>query len=575
MASYKDNGFGGNSETQNNKGFFSKILRNISNWGMKTDDMILRNTNAVGINQTPFPVSSGNIDNYYDIIARNAVAKILQTKAISYLDRSYAEKQRILREYARKSEISEYISILADEAIMFSEEDNFCDPINLPEQFSEEVKKKYSENFKDIYDLFGFNNGILAWNYFRTLLIDGFLAFEFVYDDKNKNIIDIQQIDPSSLLPSIEPTTGDSIWIQFPESPEFRRILLDSQVVYISYSSGSEFSETSYVENLIRPFNQLKLLEQTRIMFNVMNAMIVRVFSIPVAGMSRNLAEEQLSKLIADYKDEVSFNEEFGVTTINGSPHIQYNKDIWLTEGESGKPTVDNLEFKGHDINENNMLTWFFNVLKRASKIPFTRFDKSNGGGNIFGDISDMSRDELNFFNFVQRLRQVFKEIVVKPWKIKMVLDFPELAEDKNFINKINMKFNGANLFHEWKKLNNLSKRAQVAGDLSNNLKEADGTTPYFSIEFLMREVMKFDEETLKENDRWKKRKGTGTVESGGGGEPPLGGEFGGGGNLPETGGEGGGTTETPPVETPTPPPETGAGETTPEAGGGAEKFDF
>jgi hypothetical protein len=575
MASYKDNNLGNLSQ---NKGFFSKILRNISNWGMDTDEMVMRNTNAIPINQTPVPVGT-SVDNMYDIVSRNAVAKILQTKAISYLDRGYMEKQRILREYARKDEIRDFVTIVADEAIMYSEDEDYCLPSTLSEEFSDEIKKKYQENFKKIYNIFGFNNGIIAWNYFRTLLIDGFLAFEIIYDDKNKNIIGINQLEPSTLLPSIEPTTGDSIWIQYPESPEFRRILLDSQIIYISYASGAEFSETSYVENLIRPYNQLKLLEQTRIMFNVMNAMVNRLITIPVAGMSRSMAEEQLAKIIMDFKDEVSFNEEFGVVTINGSPHISYNKDFVITEGESGKPTVENIEFKGHNLNENDLLTWFYNALKRASKIPFSRFDKTNGGGNIFGDVTDMSRDELHFFHFIQRLRTVFKEIIVKPWKIKMMLDFPELEKDENFISKINLQFNGSNLFHEWKKLNNLSKRAEVAGTLAERLKGADDK-PYFAVEWLVREIMKMDEETLKENDRWKKRAGVGAVEGGGagadlgGGGADLGGgdlgtpDFGGGDTGGDTGADLGGDTS----PTPAPAPDAG-GEATPDTGG--DDFDF
>ncbi len=573
MASYKDSNLGNLSNQ--NKGFFSKILRNISNWGMDTDEMVIRNTNAVPINQTPTP--AGYVDNMYDIISRNSVAKILQTKAISYLDRGYMEKQRILREYARKDEIRDFITTVADEAIMYSENDKFCSPTNLSDEFNDEIKKKYQENFKKIYNTFGFNNGIIAWNFFRTFLIDGFLAFEIIFDDKNKNIIGINQLEPSTLLPSIEPMTGDSIWVQYPESPEFRRILLDSQIIYISYSSGAEFSETSYVENLIRPYNQLKLLEQTRIMFNVMNAMINRVYTMPVAGMSRQMAEEQLAKIIMEYKDEVSFNDDFGVVTINGSPHIPYNKEIWLTAGESGTPTVTNIKSEGHDLNENDMLTWFFNALKRATKIPFGRFDKTNGGGNIFGEVTDMSRDELHFFHFIERLRTVFKEIIIKPWKIKMMLDFPELEKDFNFISKINVEFNGANLFHEWKKLNNLSKRAQVAGSLASSLRDANDK-PFFAVEWLVRNILKLDDETLKENDRWKQRSGTGSVDDtgggdlGGGGAPPAdlgGGDLGGGDDFGAP--DAGGTDTTPDLGGGAAPTDTGAA---PDAGG-TDDFDF
>ena len=281
-------------------------------------------------------------------------------------------------------------------------------------------------------------------------------------------------------------------------------------------------------------------------MFNVLNSMVNRVFTIPVGGMSRQIAEEQLGKIIAEYSDEVSFNEEFGLVTMQGSPHLKYNKDFWFTEGESGKPSVENLEFKGHDLNSSDMLTWFFNALKRATKIPFGRFDKTNGGGNIYGDISEMSRDELHFFTFIQRLRTVFKEIIIKPWKIKMILDFPELAKDDNFLSKIDVEFNGANLFHEWKKLNNMTKRAGVITSLSG-LKGGDDK-PFFAIEYLIRTIMKLSDDELRENAMYKKLSGTGSAEGEGadigmGGLPPdmggggMGGGMGGGGMMVPPGG--------------------------------------
>lgn len=533
MASYgSGNNLGGNISKQN-KGFFSKILRNISSWGMDYDDMLLRNSHAVGLGQVPTPVGVDN--NMYDVFSKNAAAQLFQTKNISYLDRSYPEKQRILQEYSRKDEIRDFITIVADESIMYDEHTDFCLPVVLSEEFDSDIKKKYHENFQTIYNRFGFKNGIIAWNYFKTLLIDGFLAFEIIYDDKQKDIIGVQPLDPTTLLPGIDPSSGDRIWIQFPEAPEFRRILLDSQIIYISYSSGTQYSETSYVEALIRPYNQLKLLEQTRIMFNIANAMMYKKFTIPVGGMSRQLAEEQISKLIADYKDEVTFNDEMGTVTINGSPHISYNKEFWFPEHENGTPNVELIQQEGHNLNENDMLTWFYNALKRASRIPFTRFDKDNGGGNIFGDISEMSRDELSFFNFVSRLRTIYKEILLKPWKIKMILDYPELKEDENFLSKIDLEYNGQNLFHEWKKLTNMTKRADILGQLSSSVLDNNGQ-PYFHVEWLVREILKLDEETLKENERWKKTKPSGSGEGDAGGD-----EFGAGGDEFGAGGDFGG----------------------------------
>lgn len=527
------------THTGGKKGFFSKTLKTLSSWGMYYDDMVLRNSQAVGEFETPTVEGQ---DLMYDTFSRNAVSQMFQKKSIAALDRSIAEKKRILREYSRKDEIRDFIAIVADESVIYDEQTDFCFPTGLPEEFDKEVKDAYLENFQRVYYNWGFGDGIVAWNYFRELLIDGYLAYEIVFDDKQRNVEGFNKLEPSSIIPAVDQQSGAKIWIQFPDNPQYRRVLLDSQIIYISYSAGTDYNETSYVENLIRPYNQLKLLEQTRIMFNISNAMMFKKFVIPVGGMSKQLAEEQVAKLIADYKDEVTFNNDMGTVSINGSPNIPYSKEYWFPEGESGTPQVDLIDQQGHNLNENDMLTWFYNALKRASKIPFSRFDKTNGGGSIFGDVADMPRDELTFFNFVTRLRTVFKEIIVKPWKIQMLLDYPELKSDENFVKNINVEFNGVNLFHEWKKLNNIAKRADIASTLGSSILDAEGN-PYFHVEWVVRDILKVDEETLRENESWKKKKGGAPAGEGGGGDFDLGGSDEGGGEDFDLGGsdEGGG----------------------------------
>src|SRR6266403_1310290 len=565
MASYnvnKDDGL-----NNNGRKFFNKLLRNMPSWGQNFDDMLIKNSVAIGLNQIPM-TNNGDARNMYDFLSSNASSNLFNKKSISYLDVSYPQKRQILREYSRKDEIRDFVTMISDESVVYDENTKFLIPIGLSEEFSENIKKKYLENFDSIYNRFGFSEGINAWNYFKKLLVDGYLAFEIVYDDKQREIIGFKELDTTTLVPGVDPMSAERIWIQYPESPEYRTILLDSQIIYISYSTGLEYSETSYVENLIRPYNQLKLLEQTRIMFNIVNAMSYKQFTIPVGGLSKQMAEEQIAKLIANYKDEITWDDQMGTVQINGSPHIPYSKEYWFPEGEGGTPKVEIVKQEGHNLNENDMLTWFFNALKRSSKIPFTRFDKNNGGGNVFSDQNDVSRDEVSFYNFVSRLRAIFKEILLKPWKIKMILDFPELKDDENFLNSINAEFNGVNLFHEWKKLTNLSKRSEILGSLSSSILDSEGK-PYFHIEWLVREILKLDEETIEENDRWKKASASGTaIPPEGGGVGPGPSEFGGGAN------EFSPAPEASPIETPA-PAET---PTTPEAPapeGGETNFDF
>ena len=71
--------------------------------------------------------------------------------------------------------------------------------------------------------------------------------------------------------------------------------------------------------------------------------------------------------------------------------------------------------------------------------MPFSRLDEDQGGGNFYDDTASITMDEIRFKNFVGRLRTLFKEILVKPLKIQMVLDFPELENDRIFDKNINI----------------------------------------------------------------------------------------------------------------------------------------
>jgi hypothetical protein len=521
------------SSAVENKGLFNRLLRTLSNFGMKYDDMILRNTVGVGLNEDPYSQKNNSM---YDFFSQKAVATVLNKKSIPYLDRSYADKRRILREYSIKDEIRDFLSSVADEGIIYGVDKDFCSPEPLSNDFSQDVRDKYQEYFEIIYNKFGFNDNITAWNMMRDYLIDGYVAIEIVWDDKKKNIIHFNRLRPETLVPAYEPAIGN-LWIQFPEDPQLRRIFLDSQIVFISYSTQNDFSETSYVEGLIKPYNQLKILEQTKIMFNIINATIYQKFTIPIKGLPRQRAEEQIGQLIADYSEEIEWDDTMGTVTINGKKHLPYNKQVWFPEGDAGTPQMELVSPEGHNLNEDILLTWFHNALKRASKIPFQRFDKESGGGTVFDDAASMTRDEVKFNNFINRLRANYKELIVKPLRLQMCMEFPELKDDEVFLNQIDIIFVSNQLFEEWKRLGNLEKRSSILSTLLG-IQTPDGK-PYFHIDYLMDHVMKLTQEEKEENKSyWIKSAGAGAATGAeGGGE--AGAEVG-AQTAPEAGGEAG-----------------------------------
>jgi hypothetical protein len=470
MASYNYNnnkdsqgGMGFVNSAVENKGLFSRILRNLSSYGMNYDDMIIRNQVGIGINEDPYAARGNSM---YDFFSQRAVASVLNRKSIPYLDKSYPDKRRILREYSIKDEIRDFVGAIADESIVYNDTKDFCAPAPLSTDYSQEIKDRYQEYFEKVYNRYGFSDSVSAYNMMRDFLIDGYIAIEMVWDDKKKNIIAFNRLRPESIVPAYEPNVGH-LWIQFPEDPQLRRIFLDSQIVFISYSTQNDFAETSYVEGLIKPYNQLKILEQTRIMFNIMNATIYQKFTIPIKGMSRQKAEEQIGQLIQDYSEEIEFDDTLGTISMNGSKHIPYNKQVWFPEGDGGTPNMELVGPTGHDLNEESMLKWFHQALKRASKIPVTRFEAESGGGAFIADQAGMTNDEVKFHNFIGRIRANFKEIIVKPIKLQLLVEFPELKDDEVLMNQVDVDFNSNQIFEEWKKINNLAKRAEAIGTLT------------------------------------------------------------------------------------------------------------
>jgi hypothetical protein len=571
------------SAATENKGIFNRLLRNLSNFGMKYDDMIIRNTVGIGMNEDPLSQKNNDMYAYF---SQRAVAQVLNRKAIPYLDKSYADKRRILREYSIKDSIRDYIAIVADEAIIFNGQD-FCSPKPLSNSFSSDIRDKYQEFFEKIYNKFGFSDGITAWNMMKDFLIDGFIALEIVWDDKKQNIIHFNRLRPDTLVPSYEPTIGN-LWIQYPEDPQLRRIFLDSQLIFISYTTQNDFSETSYIEGLIKPYNQLKIIEQTRIMFNIINATVYQKFTIPTKGLSRQKAEEQIGQLIANYSEHVEWDDSLGTLTINGSKHLPYNKQLWFPDGDQGTPAMELVSPTGNDLNEEGVLKYFANALKRASKIPFPRFEFDGGGGSIFTmESADVSQEEQQFANFVGRIRANFKEVIIKPLKLQICMEFPELKDNEVFLNQIDIMFSSNQTIEEWKRIKTYTKKIEAATSILA-LQKPDGT-PYFHVDFIVNNILKLSQQEIEENNAyWIKSKTPGAPGAAGaapGTTPaaPTGGE---GGSEFEFGAQGGAPAQgAAPAQggeagAQTPPAQGGqAGAQTPPAQGGAQggtpEFEF
>jgi hypothetical protein len=110
---------------------------------MNYDDMIIRNQVGIGINEDPYSAKGNSM---YDFFSQRAVASVLNRKSIPYLDKSYADKRRILREYSIKDEIRDFVSTISYESIVYNDDRDFCSPKPIPNDYSQEIQDKYTFN---------------------------------------------------------------------------------------------------------------------------------------------------------------------------------------------------------------------------------------------------------------------------------------------------------------------------------------------------------------------------------------------------------------------------------------------
>jgi hypothetical protein len=205
--------FNPNKKDNSNAGFFNKILSDLSDYGVNYSDMIFRNSKARGKYELAPRVDggSGNAADYYKAFSEQAIARFLEKKNISYFDHSYREKRTILQEYSKKTILRDYIRIITDEAIVYDKDKFFCSHVPLEGNFSDNIKEKFASNFKLLYSHFELNDSRKAKALFKKFIVEGFLAYEIIYDDRERNIIGLKELESWTLTPAIDPITFKQI----------------------------------------------------------------------------------------------------------------------------------------------------------------------------------------------------------------------------------------------------------------------------------------------------------------------------------------------------------------------------
>lgn len=501
-----------NSKQEKKKGAIAKFFSNMARMGMTYEDDVVKNMRAIPADKNLIPKSDQLVNQ--DLFTQlSSQWKVKSNQDRGFFEKDFPQKREALRKLALQPELEDILDTMTNEAIVYdSDLTYFAEPF-IEVQELHVIKKEYrtkienimNDHFRRFYKMLDWK--YKAWDHFKRFLVEGILAWEIVYDrlDKPTQIIGLIPLDPATLTKKFD--NGKWYWIQYKGIQGKERKLLDSQVVYIAYQETDCISRVSYLERLIRPFNIYRIVEQAQLIWTITNASYKMKFTIPVKGMNKTTGMQTLSSAMNRYKEDIKFIGDTGELTINGQVNMPFNKEYWFPENDSGSPSIETLGGDGPELNDNDQLKFFKNQLYKISKIPLSRFDQESSETWFGADASSTARTEIDFARFVNRLRNQFAQIMIKPLQLQLALSVPELQENRQFLEAVSLQYKSYNLFEEMMELDLMQKRVEHIQTMKDSMVDMDisgNEIKFFSSEFLVKKYLKLSDADLKLNDKLK-----------------------------------------------------------------------
>lgn len=438
--------------------------------------------------------------------------------------RTEAELVTKYRQMLLQPEIEKAVNEVINEAIIEEEgKDIVAIDLSEIEGLGKESQKKIEEEFKVILELLNFKK--TAYDIFRRWYIDGRAYYHPVINEKKpqEGIKELRYIDPRKIRKIREvvkrkhPATGmltaltKSEYYMFNEkgfqnksgpvgtnnTQDGIRISKDA-IIHASSGLMDENNKIvlSYVHQAIKPLNQLRALEDATLIYHLSRAPERRVFYVDVGNLPKMKAEQHIKNMMTRYKNKVSYNTSTG--KIADDRHFMHmNEDFWLPRrgGEAGTE-IDVLSGGAALPDLLQSVEYFQDRLYRALQVPLTRM-KPDAIYNI-GRATEITRDEVNFAKFIDRVRGKFMELIFSALHKQLILKNIITQEDWDTTIYKNLKYRFAqdNYFSELKEL-------EIMNDRMLRLRDADDFAgKYYSHEYIRRNILRQNDEDIKEQDK-------------------------------------------------------------------------
>lgn len=366
------------------------------------------------------------------------------------------------RDLAMQPEVDEAIGDIINEMIV-REDDDLPLSISvdaLPDDYTDEFRQQVLDEFDHVMNLLEFKDK--CYDIARQFYVDGRLYYDLILDETNptEGIVEIRNIDPRTIRPVREMqefmhiATGARITDvkeeYFVYNPQgFRNMspaalgagtkITKDRVAYINsglFTPGNVMV-LSHLHKAIKPFNQLRMVEDATVIYRITRAPERRVFYIDVGDLPTNRAEQYLQSVASRYRNKVVYDSTTGEVR-DDRKVMSMLEDFFLPRRSSGRGSEIQQLQGGQNLGEMQDVDYFKVKLYRALNVPLTRIEPG-GGQYTIGRAAEITRDEIKFSRFLSkqraRLSMLFDEILSRHLTIKGIIHSPgEWQELRKYI---------------------------------------------------------------------------------------------------------------------------------------------
>ena len=461
-------------------------------------------------------------DGTYDISGGGFYSTILDTDGRS---RTEDDLIRRYRDIAIQPECDSAIEDIVSEAIA-SDERDMCVSIALDNlQVSATIKKRIKEEFERILQLLDFNNK--AHDIFRRWYVDGRIFYHKVIDSQNprKGIQQLRYIDPRKIKKVREVQTGKKGQVDVVKKfKEFyiynqhgHQVNNTSTGVKLTFDSIAycpsglidmhKGTVLSYLNKAIKPVNQLRMIEDSVVIYRISRAPERRIFYIDVGNLPKIKAEQYLKDVMNRYRNKLVYDASTGEIRDDRN-HMSMLEDFWLPRREGGRGTEITTLPGGANLGEIDDITYFQRKLYRSLNVPISRLEAEQNFS--LGRSTEITRDELKFTKFVGKLRKKFSVIFNDLLRTQLILTGVIAEEEwKQMSEHIQFDFLQDNNFTELKNAELLKERLEMLSQVENYV----GT--YFSKEWVKKNVLHLTDDEIGEMQKQMDSEGDDNEEDG------------------------------------------------------------